>query len=131
MKYFLIFLTIVFFLSCRTTFRLQRFRSITFIDSIIYNKYGVKERIRVWDEKFISLKNDSILRYGKLFGGLSGGTDIKYRKIEDELIIDSVNVNGYDIPGITNTCFIYNKDSLTNKKTNETYYNQKYFKTKR
>ena len=78
--------------------------------------------------KSIALKNDSILEFSKLYGRLGSLMTMRYVIINNELIIDSTDIGGYYIPEISNVYFIYSKDSLINKKTNETYYNQKYLK---
>lgn len=44
--------------------------------------------------------------------------------IEYSLVIDSVDVSGRYIPEISDIHFLYSRDSLINRRTNEKYYNR-------
>ena len=72
---------------------------------------------------------DLILEYWKRYGGLSSSTMIKYILAGSELIVDSKDIYGRNNLDISNMRFLYSRDSLINKKTNEKYYNQKYLNT--
>ena len=48
--------------------------------------------------------------------------------IEYSLVIDSVDVSGRYIREISGINYLYSRDSLINRQTNEKYYNQKFVK---
>ena len=48
--------------------------------------------------------------------------------IEYSLVIDSVDVSGRYIPELSGIHFLYSRDSLINRQTNEKYYNLKFVK---
>lgn len=116
--------------SCKTAFQPQvyRFLLTTNFGINVETEDEIKETLLMSNIKGITLKNDSILEYWKRYGGLYSNTAIKYTITNNELIIDSLNMEGFDIQNITGMCFLYSKDSLVNKQTNERYYNQKYLK---
>lgn len=115
-------------ISCNSTNKIQVYRFMSSVDCDNCGFFELTEKLTEIDSepRYIRLINDSILGYSKRYGGLYSNTAIKYTITNDELIVDSVNLEGYDIPNITNAHFLYNRDSLVNEKTNEKYYNQKY-----
>jgi hypothetical protein len=127
-SFILLILVAVVVTSCKTSFEVKEYRFQPSIDSDIYDKNEIREKIAESDVKGINLKNDSILEYWKRYGGLASLTTIKYKLTENELIVDSADIYEHNIPEISNIHFVYSQDSLVNKKTNEKYYNQKYLK---
>lgn len=109
-------------ISCKTSFEVQVYKYKPTIDSTIYNENEASKKIAESNPKSITLRNDSILEYGKRYGGIGSLTKIKYTLINNELIIDSTDITGYN-NDLLNTCFLYSRDSLIDKKTKETYYN--------
>ncbi len=102
--------------SCGTVTKVQSYKCYeTFFDSTSYHQPS---------SKAIDLKNDSVLMYSERFGGLGNMAEFKYKFINNELSIDSVDIYGYKKNSL-NRFFLYTKDSLVNKKTGEIYYNQK------
>ncbi len=123
----LILATIV--VSCKTSFEIQVYRFLPSLDSDIYNENENREKILRSDEKGITLKNDSILEYWKIFGGLGSVTTVKYHMKGNLIVLDSLDIYGRPFSEeFTNIKFIYSTDSLINNKTNEKYYNQKFLK---
>jgi hypothetical protein len=96
------------------------------MDTDIYTEDEARKILFESDVKIIMIKSDSIIGYSKRYGGIYSNAEIKYIIVNNELITDSINLNGYEIPNVTNMRFFYSRDSLVNKKTNEKYYNQKY-----
>lgn len=122
----LILVIIAFTLSCKTSFEAQVYRFILSTDSEICDENEFRDILMKGDVKSITLKNDSILEYWKRYSGLGSSRAIKYTLLDNELIVYPADTLGYDVPGISNMCFYYNKDSIINEKTKEKYYNQKY-----
>ena len=83
------------------------------------------------DVKSIILRNDSILEYWKRYGGIGRSMIIKYVLIDNELIVYPTDVEGYNVPDISDMHFLYSRDTLINIKTNEKFYNQKYLDKKK
>ena len=78
--------------------------------------------------KTIVLKNDSVLEFRKRHGGLGSLITIEYTLVDNEIVIDSTDVTGRYIPELSGIHFLYSRDSLVNRQTNEKYYNQKFVK---
>lgn len=81
--------------------------------------------------KSIILRNGSILEYWKRYGGIGSSMIIKYALIDNELIVYPTDVEGYNVPDISDMHFLYSRDSLINIKTDEKFYNQKYLDKKK
>ena len=115
-------------IACHSTNKLQVYQFMPSVDCDSCSFLELMDKLSEIDSepKSIKLKNDSILGYLKRYGGMYSYNAIKYRIVNNELITDSVNLEGYDISGITSMHFLYSRDSLVNKQTNERYYNQKY-----
>jgi hypothetical protein len=113
-------------MSCKTSFNVRTYQFQPYVDNIDDINEVIK-KITESDTKSIILKNDSVLVFWKRFGGTGSAITVKYIIINNELITDSVNLNGYEIPSMTNMRFLYSRDSLVNKMTNERYYTQEYF----
>jgi hypothetical protein len=113
---------------CHPTNKLHVYRFSPSVDCDDCSFLELMEKLTEVDSipKYITIKNDSIIEYSKCYGGIYGNTEIKYEIVNNELITDSVNINGYEISSVTNMRFLYSQDSLINKQTNEKYYNQKY-----
>ncbi|MCL1943934.1 MAG: hypothetical protein FWF54_10360 [Candidatus Azobacteroides sp.] len=115
-------------ITCCSTNKIQVYRFLPSVDCDSCSFLEMMEKLAKIDSsnKFIILRNDSILGYSKRYVGLYSNTAIKYIIVNDELITDSINLYGYEIYSVTNVHFLYSRDSLVNKVTNEKYYNQKY-----
>lgn len=125
----LILATIV--VSCKTSFEVQVYQFLPSLVSDIYNENENREKILRCNEKGITLKNDSIFEYWKIFGGLGSVTTVKYHIKGNLLVLDSLDIYGRPFSEeFTNIKFIYSIDSLINNRTNEKYYNQKFLKWK-
>jgi hypothetical protein len=125
---FLCLIMVIGMIACHSTNRLQVYRFSPLVDCDGCGFLELMEKLTEIDSvpKFIIIKNDSVIGYSKRYGGIYSNTEIKYVMVNNELITDSVNLNGYEISNVTNMSFLYSQDSLINKKTNEKYYNQKY-----
>ena len=87
------------------------------------------------DRRWISIQNDTTMRFSVLYGGMSASGSAKYATNGNELIVDSLQLmeiwglyhleTYYEIFGAN---FILYKDSLVNSKTNDLYYSQRYMK---
>jgi hypothetical protein len=99
-----------------------------------------------YDYRSITLLNDSILMYGKLYGRIGVSTKYKYTLINNNtLVVDSLdifgrirplnesfesiwNLDSLDVGGIIKEIsgdrFLYSHDSLINKETGEIYYDK-------
>jgi hypothetical protein len=75
--------------------------------------------------KIITLKNDTILTFYKRFNGLGMETDIKYKKIDSIIVIDSFDLYSRSTDSIGIGNLIYKKDSLMDMKTGIKYYSGK------
>ena len=117
--------------SCKIGFDTQVYRFIPSIDSDIYSENEIRKKIVESDVKSIILRNDSILEYWKRYGGIGSSMIIKYALIDNELIVYPTDVEGYNVPDISDMHFLYSRDSLINIKTNEKFYNQKYLDKKK
>ena len=124
-------ITVFAVVSCKTSFKVQVYRFEPAIDFDVHDENQIREKIAESDVKSITLRNDSVLEYKKRYGGLYSSTSINYKIMNNELIIDSLNHAGHDVPDVTSMHFLYSQDSLINKKTNEKYYNQKYLDKKK
>jgi hypothetical protein len=114
------------FVSCKTNYYPIRYKYNPTVICDDYNLNEIRQILLSSDDRAIILQNDSILTYWKRYGGLGSATTVKYTIINHELITDSLNLNGYEIPNVTNVHFLYSRDNLINKSINEYYYNQKY-----
>ena len=56
--------------------------------------------------KSIILRNDSILEYWKRYGGIGSSMIIKYALIDNELIVYPTDVEGYNVPDISDMHFL-------------------------
>ena len=117
--------------SCKISFDTQVYRFIPSIDSDIYSENEIRKKIVESDVKSIILRNDSILEYWKRYGGIGSSMIIKYALIDNELIVYPTDVEGYNVPDISDMHFFYSRDSLINIKTDEKFYNQKYLDKKK
>ena len=117
-------------IACHSTNKFQRYEWLPLVDCDSCSFLELMDKLSEFDSqpRYIRLENDSIMWYTKRYGGLYSNTAIKYTITNNELIIDSVNENGVEIPNVTGMHFLYSRDSLVNKQTNEKYYNQKYLK---
>ena len=107
---------------------IQFYKFVPSIDVEICDLNELTKILTETDTKSIILKNDSVLEYYKRYGGLGSINSINYKIVNNELITDSLSHEGGDVPGVTSVHFLYSRDSLVNKKTNERYYTQKYLK---
>lgn len=123
-----LFTVMISMTSCHSTNRFQRYEWLPSVNCDSCSFLELMDKLSEFDSqpRYIRLENDSIIWYTKRYGGLYSNTAIKYTIINNELIIDSVNENGVEIPNITGMHFLYSRDSLVNKQTNEKYYNQKF-----
>ena len=124
----LLTLTIFSIMSCKTNTKIQFYKFVPSIDVEICDLNELTKILTETDTKSIILKNDSVLEYYKRYGGLGSINSINYKIVNNELITDSLSHEGGDVPGVTSVHFLYSRDSLVNKKTNERYYTQKYLK---
>ena len=116
-------------ITCCSANKMQVYRFLTSVDYDNCNFLEMMEKLSEIDRdpKYIILKNDSILEYWKLFGGLGTLTTVKYYLKDNLITIDSLDIYGKPCPEeLTNIELVYFRDSLINKKTDERYYNQKY-----
>jgi hypothetical protein len=114
--------------SCKTSFESQVYDFQLIIDSNTYDENEIKELISESKMKTIVLKNDSVLEFRKRHGGLGSLITIEYTLVDNEIVIDSTDVTGRYIPELSDIHFLYSRDSLVNRQTNEKYYNQKFVK---
>ena len=117
--------------SCKTSFESQVYDFKLIIDSNTYDENEIKELISESKMKTIVLKNDSVLEFRKRHGGLGSLITIEYTLVDNEIVIDSTDVTGRYIPELSGIHFLYSRDSLVNRQTNEKYYNQKFVKKKK
>ena len=114
--------------SCKTSFESQVYDFQLIIDSNTYDENEIKELISESKMKTIVLKNDSVLEFRKRHGGLGSLITIEYTLVDNEIVIDSTDVTVRYIPELSDIHFLYSRDSLVNRQTNEKYYNQKFVK---
>ena len=86
------------------------------------------DKLMTFDSKSIAIQNDSIMILYKNFGGLGFDKHVKYQLINNELITDSIDVSGRFEVEAQDRCFVYSKDSLTNKQTGEKLYSKRFLK---
>lgn len=113
-------------IACHSTTKLQVYQFIPSVDCDNCSFLELMEKLTEIDSepRTITLKNDSVLEYIKRYGGLGYVASFKYKIIDNELNIDSLDIYGRNKIDIQNRCFLFNKDSLVNKITNEKYYNK-------
>lgn len=127
----LLILTAFSVMSCKTSFRTRVYRFVPYINPAIHSASEITKILSESDRKLIFLESNSVLVYAKLYGDLASPFSIDYKIVNNELITDSLSHDGYSVPNITNMIFFYSKDSLVNKKTNERYLTNKYYKVRR
>lgn len=118
----LVFVVVFFVTSCKSSDYVRVYQYQVNLDLCIDNK---NEEIK-FNRIAIVLRNDSIMEYQKLYGGLGSITTSKYMLSKCKLIVDSLDIYGHINPEISNMSFLYNQDSLVNIKTNSKYYSEKY-----
>ena len=83
--------------------------------------------------KSIVFISDSTVNYTKIYGHLGASTTIKYRKLNDTLILESQDIYGQNLtennPDFSNL-YLINNDSLTSLQNEEKYYSVSYTKSK-
>lgn len=114
--------------SCKTGFESQVYDFQPVIDSNTYDENEIKEVISESEMRTIVLKNDSVLEFRKRHGGLGSLITIEYTLVDNEIVINSADVTRRYIPELSGIHFLYSRDSLINRQTNEKYYNQKFVK---
>lgn len=121
---FLLFASVAFFAtSCKTGFRVQVYQFLPIGDSD--NDDIIREKLsKNYVKRFIVLVNDSVLKYNKRNGGIGSSVVIKYKLVDNELFIDSLDIYNRRNSEVLNECFLYSKYRLINKRTNEVYYKQ-------
>lgn len=124
--YFLLIQIGIILVSCKTNFKIQVYNFQSSFNTESSDEEEIRKQIAKSKIKSIILKNDSILEYFTRYGGLANIVTVKYRVIENELIIDSIDNRGRKIIELSNIHLIYTPDSLVDKKTHEKYYNEKY-----
>ena len=121
---FLFFAFVAFYAaSCKIGFRVQVYQFLPIGDSD--NDDIIREKLsKNYVKRFIVLVNDSVLRYNKRNGGIGSSVEIKYKLVDNELFIDSLDIYNRRNSEVLNECFLYSKYRLINKRTNEVYYKQ-------
>ena len=121
---FLFFAFVAFFAaSCKIGFRVQVYQFLPIGDSD--NDDIIREKLsKNYVKRFIVLVNDSVLRYNKRNGGIGSSVEIKYKLVDNELFIDSLDIYNRRNSEVLNECFLYSKYRVINKRTNEVYYKQ-------
>lgn len=56
------------------------------------------------------------MKSGKRYEAIGSSMIIKYALIDNELIVYPTDVEGYNVPGISDMHFLYSRDSLINIK---------------
>lgn len=126
----LLILTVFSVISCKTNVRVRVYQFVPSVSFDIHDENEIRKILMNSDTKSIILENDSVLGYFKRYGGLGSYVLVNYKIVNNELITDSLNHDGFDVPDLTSMRFLYSKDSLINKKTNEKYCTQKYLDKK-
>ena len=129
MKLRIIYTLLIFIIStsCKTGFRVQVYKFQPKFDFAVYNKNEVKLEILEHKKSNIILKNDSILEYCQIWGGIGSVITTKYYLKDNLVTIDSIDIYGSANPKeFRNMTFFYSPDSLINSKTSEKFYNTKY-----
>ncbi|MDR2839977.1 MAG: hypothetical protein LBV75_01735 [Paludibacter sp.] len=75
----------------------------------------------------IILINDSVLEYIKLFYDCGWNSEIKYKIVENELIIDTIDTKKRSTAYCNMETVEYYTDSLRNIKTGEKFYSENYY----
>lgn len=88
-----------------------------------------------YNNKSIILTSDSTLNYSIMLGGIGISTTITYKKIDNEITVDSIDIyNRESFQNITNEIFsrkfAFSKDSLVDLENQDIYYSAKYVKNK-
>lgn len=121
---FLFFAFVAFFAaSCKIGFRVQVYQFLPIGDSdnddIIMGK-----TIKKLCEKIYCISKWFSFKVYKRNGGIGSSVEIKYKLVDNELFIDSLDIYNRRNSEVLNECFLYSKYRLINKRTNEVYYKQ-------
>ncbi len=98
MKYYIIIITI-FVLSCKTQFNKAVYYQSFDISIKLNDRQTLKDSLSYLysRQQKIIIKNDSILTFSKRYYGLGSLTDIKYKKINNIIKLDSIDIFGKSI----------------------------------
>jgi hypothetical protein len=116
---FIFFVSIISFFSCKTSYN-SRF--YVYIPKLANDS---SEYVGNYNDQSIFIENDSILRFGIRYGGLGASKSVKYRKKDNYITVDSLDVGGFANKGFGYS-FEYYKDSIVSEKANDLYLSRKY-----
>ena len=116
---FIFFVSIISFCSCKTSYNS---RSYVYIPKLVSDS---SEYVGNYNNRSIFIENDSILRFGIRYGGLGASENIKYRKKDNYITVDSLDVGEFANKSFGYS-FEYHKDSIASEKTNDLYLSRKY-----
>jgi len=124
--FFLISICILVY-SCKTQHFKGRFVKSIHIDCDTYSEQTLIDSLLSISHhlQVLEIRNDSIIYFSKSFFGLGWSTDLRYRTIDNIMVVDSIDIYGRNIESLNVKNLKYNKDSLIDLNSGSIYYLEK------